>query len=1026
MNRLRSNLVRAGLPILALLLVTALLASCGSDDPVAPAATNHAPSAPAINAGSGGPADGAVDVALDAQLYWTCTDPDDDPLTYTVHFGTTATPPMVAENLTTGNHAPVGMANSTTYYWQIIAVDDNQKSTSSPVWSFTTVATGIETINPPAAPSGPTTGLENEDLAYTAAGAVSTLGHTLEYQFDWGDGQSSDWGISTVQHSWPTAGSYNVTARARCAEHTTIVSDWSDTTTVAVTAYSAETVSAPSTPSGSATGETGQSISYATGGAVSSDGHAVQYSFDWGDGTTPVWTTALSQPHSWSAAGSYQVKAQARCATHPAIVSEWSAALTVTISLAAGETVSAPDAPGAPATGETDQNLVVTVSGGVSSMGHPVQHRVDFGDGMTAWYSSLTSIQHAWTTAGTYDIKVQARCATHPTIVSAWSVATSIEISDPAETIPSPPGAIAGVTNGAINEAYDYNVFHSLQTNLGNPVEGRFDWADGTFSSWSAASDHSATHTWTTVGTYIVSYQARSTTDHTVTADAESLVVVINTVAAESVSAPPYANYERSAVVNEPIEYRTYGGASSLGHAVETRFDWGDGSPFSDWYPDLTPVSKTWTTAGLYSMARQSRCVEHPDVISEWSAATTITVLDPEFITTPDAPAGPATGARGERLYYTASGAASSWGHTNYIEYRYDWGDGSALSDWSQTETNRYHQYAAVGDYEVKVQARDAFPGHVAPESDWSLPTAVSILEQISTGNYRPTGPDFGGINESYEFTAPYAQSDLGHSLEYRFDWGDGSFSNWSASQTASHTWVAAGTYDLAYQARCEEHTTAVSDWSLVRQFDVTADPESVTAPTVTRLSSGLAIVGHEQTFTVYDAVSTYGHTLEFQVDFGDGQVSPWTAGLPGSEDQVNFKHTYTSVGSFDLTAKARCAAHTAVESAASAVLLMEVWEDMETPAAPTGPLTGTVGENLTYSAVAVSSSEGHALEYSFVYYDYSRRQSQSDWSSSLSDTHVFTAASSGYKVQVMVRCAEHPNVTKESGFLTGISITAK
>ncbi len=199
-----------------------------------------------------------------------------------------------------------------------------------------------------------------------------------------------------------------------------------------------------------------------------------------------------------------------------------------------------------------------------------------------------------------------------------------------------------------------------------------------------------------------------------------------------------------------------------------------------------------------------------------------------------------------------------------------------------------------------------------------------------------------------------------------------------------------------------------------------------MSTPIVTVVTPGLVIVGHEITVTVYDAISNYGHALEYQIDFGDGSVSPWTVGNLDSGAQLTLTHTYTSVGSFNLTARARCATDTAVESAPSAANPVAVWEDISAPATPTGPVTGTVGENLAYSAVAVTSSEGHALEYSFGYYRYTTLQSQSDWSSSLSDTHVFSATGSVYKVRVMVRCVEHPNVIKYSGFLEGITITAK
>ncbi|MCP2606362.1 choice-of-anchor D domain-containing protein, partial [Candidatus Aminicenantes bacterium AC-708-I09] len=93
------------------------------------------------------------------------------------------------------------------------------------------------------------------------------------------------------------------------------------------------TVSTPNTPSGPSSGETNVSYTYTTGGSSCSQGHNVEYRFDWGDGTYSSWSTSTSASHSWFTAGTYTVKAQARCSVDTSIVSDWSSGLTVTINL---------------------------------------------------------------------------------------------------------------------------------------------------------------------------------------------------------------------------------------------------------------------------------------------------------------------------------------------------------------------------------------------------------------------------------------------------------------------------------------------------------------------------------------------------------------------------------------------------------------------------------------------------------------------------------------------------------------------
>jgi hypothetical protein len=96
-----------------------------------------------------------------------------------------------------------------------------------------------------------------------------------------------------------------------------------------------ETVSVPSIPAGPVSGTTGTSYSYTTGGSTSSLGHQVEYQFDWrGDGSDLSGWGSATQSKTWSAAGSYNVKAQARCKTDMSIISTWSSAFTVNITAA--------------------------------------------------------------------------------------------------------------------------------------------------------------------------------------------------------------------------------------------------------------------------------------------------------------------------------------------------------------------------------------------------------------------------------------------------------------------------------------------------------------------------------------------------------------------------------------------------------------------------------------------------------------------------------------------------------------------
>ena len=95
--------------------------------------------------------------------------------------------------------------------------------------------------------------------------------------------------------------------------------------------FQPHTVSTPSTPTGPSSGEVGQSLTFSTGGASCSWGHPVEYRFDWNDGTYSSWSSSSTASKVWSSPGTYEVRAQARCASDHSVVSGWSSAKTVVI-----------------------------------------------------------------------------------------------------------------------------------------------------------------------------------------------------------------------------------------------------------------------------------------------------------------------------------------------------------------------------------------------------------------------------------------------------------------------------------------------------------------------------------------------------------------------------------------------------------------------------------------------------------------------------------------------------------------------
>ncbi len=92
------------------------------------------------------------------------------------------------------------------------------------------------------------------------------------------------------------------------------------------------TVSTPNTPSGPSIGTVGQSLSFSSGGASCSEGHSVEYQFNWGDGGGySTWSSSTTRSHSYGSEGTYSIRAHARCSDDDSFSSGWSGAHEVHI-----------------------------------------------------------------------------------------------------------------------------------------------------------------------------------------------------------------------------------------------------------------------------------------------------------------------------------------------------------------------------------------------------------------------------------------------------------------------------------------------------------------------------------------------------------------------------------------------------------------------------------------------------------------------------------------------------------------------
>ena len=280
--------------------------------------------------------------------------------------------------------------------------------------------------------------------------------------------------------------------------------------------------------------------------------------------------------------------------------------------------------------------------------------------------------------------------------------ATAAITLQPLEAITT-PAAAGGPSTGVAGSLYQYTAGGSV-SNLGHPIQYSFNWGDGTFSGWTPTGVTSSFHTCQAPGAYTVTVQARCTIDTSVVSAAAPGLTV--TIAGESISAPTAPAGPPSGVTGPAYTFSTGGAVSSLGSSVQYNLSWGDGSN-SGWLAAGTAsTSHSWPGPGTFMLTAQARDAANTSVLSPVSTGTSIAIAPGETISTPNAPAGPATGSVGTAYSYATGGATASSG--NPVVYLFAWGDGNTSGWLGQGITTATHAWTAAGPYAVTVYAADA------------------------------------------------------------------------------------------------------------------------------------------------------------------------------------------------------------------------------------------------------------------------------------------------------------------------------
>ncbi|UCE05035.1 MAG: InlB B-repeat-containing protein, partial [bacterium] len=438
---------------------------------------------------------------------------------------------------------------------------------------FVTVS---ETVSIPNTLTGPTFGKVGQILSFVTGGSTSNLGHSLEYRFDWGDGNISNWGSASQNYTFNNVGNYQVKAQARCKIHTNILSGWSFPLAVSISGH---VLNITINPPGA--------------GDVTRNPNKTQYNNNESVQLTPNPSTNYAFSH-WEEDLSGN--------SNPVTVTMNSDKNITAVFVKVDETITTPNKPTGSTIGKVGQILSFSTGGSTSNLGHSVEYRFDWGNqNISNWGSA--SQAHTYNNVENYQVKAQARCQTDTNIISDWSSPLTISISGHSLNIIINPTGSGTVTRNPDKVEYNHNEVVQLTPNA---------FSNYAFSYWEG--DLSGRNNPTTI-----------------TMNNDKNVAAVFVEVNETINTPNQPTGLTTGKVGQILSFSTGGSTSNLGHAVEYRFEWGDGNS-SDW--GSTSQSHTYDIVDIYQVKAQARCQTHRNIESDLSSPLTVSISGHTLIIT--------------------------------------------------------------------------------------------------------------------------------------------------------------------------------------------------------------------------------------------------------------------------------------------------------------------------------------------------------------------------------------------------------
>ncbi len=244
----------------------------------------------------------------------------------------------------------------------------------------------------------------------------------------------------------------------------------------------------------------------------------------------------------------------------------------------------------------------------------------------------------------------------------------------------------------------------------------------------------------------------------------------------------------------------------------------------------------------------------------------------------------------------TSPNIGSSYGNSEYNGSK-----SCSISDLAYSQTYHWSVSATDGIYwtnETYSFTTEAGPPDNPPGPPPSVSTELDFIPEINNPPdipIKPSGPTFIELGVEYEYSTSTVDDD-GNQVRFRFDWGDGNYSDWSEFVTSnvsvamSHSWDSISNFKIRVIAQDENGLN--SSWSPHLNITVSQDEVEGEPPVAIFALPGKISTNQTLFFDGSASFDIDGEIISYWWDFGDGE----------NGSGVSLSHIYKIPGEYTVT----------------------------------------------------------------------------------------------------------------------------